>query len=129
MMEEEKIRIDKWLWAARFFKTRSLAAQAVAGGHVHVNGSRVKAARTVQQGDRLEIRRGAVRFEVIIIILQARRGPAEQARAMYEETPESLLSREKIREERKLAGNCVAAPSRRPDKRDRRKIRKLQRRD
>ena len=76
---EEKVRIDKWLWAARFFKTRSTASTAVSGGHVHVNGSRVKPARIVQVGDILQIRRGLVEFEVLVLELSGRRGPAVKA--------------------------------------------------
>src|SRR4030088_1292175 len=78
--------IDKWRWAARFFKTRGLASEAVDGGKVHVNGERVKAARAVRLGDRLEIRRGPEVVEVLVLSLSDRRGPATTAQALYEET-------------------------------------------
>ncbi len=128
-MAEEKVRIDKWLWAARFFKTRSLAAKAVSGGHVHLNGSRVKPARPVQPGDRLVIRRGELEFTVIVLELSGKRGPAAVARTLYEETPESIAGREAGREERRLIRSPASRPQGRPDKRDRRKIRKFLRKD
>ncbi|NOQ45823.1 MAG: RNA-binding protein [Desulfobulbaceae bacterium] len=128
-MGEEKVRIDKWLWAARFFKTRSLASKAVSGGHVHLNGGRIKPARMVEIGDQLVIRRGEQQFTVIVQGLSSRRGPAVQARTLYEETEESIGDREKSREERGLIRAQAARPDRRPDKRDRRKIRKFLRKD
>lgn len=128
-MTEERIRVDKWLWAARFYKTRSLAVKAVNGGHVHLNGSRIKPARTVQPGDRLVIRRGDQEFTVIVLELSGRRGPATVARTLYEETPESIVARETARAERKLVGFPAARPDRRPDKHARRKIRKFLRKD
>lgn len=125
----EKVRIDKWLWAARFFKTRSMAARAVTGGHVHINGSRVKAARPVQAGDRLHIRRGEQEFTIIVQAISGKRGPASIAATLYEETGESIAAREAAREERRLIHAAAARPERRPDKRDRRKIRKFLRKD
>ena len=125
----EKVRVDKWLWAARFFKTRSRATKAVSGGHVHVNGARVKPARVVQVGDTLDIRRGHVEFEVVVVGLSGRRGPAVQARTLYEETEGSAERRELSREKRSLLNPAGVSPERRPDKRDRRKIRKFLRRD
>ena len=89
-MTEEKVRIDKWLWAARFFKTRSMAAQAVSGGKVHLNGARIKPARIVQKGDELRIRRGEVEFVVIVQDIADRRGPAREAQLLYEETEASI---------------------------------------
>ena len=126
---EEKVRIDKWLWAARFFKTRSTASQAVSGGHVHVNGSRVKPARIVQVGDTLQIRRGLVEFEVLVLELSGRRGPAIKAQTLYEETGKSVARREQEALERRLQRPADTAPVRRPDKRERRKIRKFIRKD
>lgn len=126
--EEEKIRIDKWLWAARFFKTRSLASQAVGGGHVQVNGSRVKPSRTVQIGDTLQIRRGEEEFVLVVQGLSERRGPAVQAQTLYQETEESRQGREAARQLRR-EGGAALPPARRPDKRDRRKIRKLLRKE
>ncbi len=126
---EEKVRIDKWLWAARFFKTRSLASKAVSGGHVHVNGSRVKPARVVLVGDRLHIRRGVIEFEVMVLELSGRRGPAIKAQTLYKETDESIERREQETLERRLQRPAGSLPARRPDKRDRRKIRKFLRKD
>ncbi len=126
---EEKVRIDKWLWAARFFKTRSLAAKAVSGGHVHVNGSRSKPARPVQVGDELCVRRGSLEFVVFVQQLSSRRGPAELARTLYLETDESIRRRERSRDERRLLNAAAPAPAGRPDKRDRRKIRQFIRKD
>ena len=123
----ERVRIDKWLWAARFFKTRSLASDAVAGGHVHVDGERVKPARDVKVGDRLEIRRGQTRFTVVVTALADRRGPASAAADLYEETPESIAAREQHREQRRLAKPIGADLSERPTKRDRRRLDALRR--
>ncbi|WP_232362456.1 RNA-binding S4 domain-containing protein [Desulfogranum mediterraneum] len=121
----EKVRLDKWLWAARFFKTRSLAAKAVSGGHVHVNGQRVKPARLIQIGDSLEIRKGELSFSVEVLGLHDRRGPASQARLLYEESAASMARREELRAERRLITAAAARPDRRPDKRERRKIREF----
>ncbi len=121
---DEKIRIDKWLWAARFFKTRSMAAQAVAGGKVHANGQRIKPARTVRIGDTLLITRDTVTFEVTVLAVSGRRGPAPQARLLYEESEESIKARETERDLRKLM-RTGPAPVGRPSKRDRRKIKEF----
>ncbi len=129
LMGGEKVRIDKWLWAARFFRTRSLAAKAVSGGHVHLNEGRVKPARLLQVGDRLEIRRGEQQFTVIVLELSSRRGPAVRARTLYEETEESIAARERAREQRRMTGGPALRPDRRPDKRDRRRIRQFIRKD
>src|SRR3954452_3836025 len=118
----DRVRIDKWLWAARFFKTRGAATGAAAGGHVHVDGERVKPARDVKVGDRLEIRRGQQLFTVTIMGLAERRGPASAAAALYEEDPESIAARERQREERRLAKPIGADLSARPTKRDRRRL-------
>lgn len=122
--DDIRVRLDKWLWAARFFKTRALATEAINGGHVHVNGSRVKPARVLQVGDTLEISKGAS-FDITVVVreLSARRGPAAAAVKLYEETPESRQRRERRAEERRLlAGGGSAAPEHRPDKRERRHI-------
>jgi ribosome-associated heat shock protein Hsp15 len=120
-MEEAEVRLDRWLWAARFFKTRALAQQAITGGHVHVNGQRSKAARPVHPGDRLEITRGEERFEVTVLALSARRGPAVVARGLYAETESSLAARAAAQQLRRdIAGN--RPPASRPDKRARRRI-------
>jgi ribosome-associated heat shock protein Hsp15 len=129
-MAEEKVRIDKWLWAARFFKTRSMAAQAVSGGKVHVNGARIKPARVVQPGDELRIRRGELEFIVIVQGVSAKRRPAKEAQLLYEETESSLLQREEMRERKRLeAANRMYGPIKRPDKRARRQIRSFTRKD
>jgi ribosome-associated heat shock protein Hsp15 len=126
---EDKVRVDKWLWAARFFKTRSLASKAVSGGHVHLNSGRIKPSRTVQVGDRLQIKRGVEEFTVDILALSSRRGPAPVARKLYEETVDSMEQREAAREQRRLVRAPAAKPEGRPGKRDRRKIREFLRKD
>jgi ribosome-associated heat shock protein Hsp15 len=123
----ERVRIDKWLWAARFFKTRGAATEAVVGGHVHVNGERVKPARDVKIGDRLEIRRGQQRFTVTVTGLAERRGPTSAAAGLYEEDPDSIAARERQREERRLAKPLGADLTARPTKRDRRRLDALRR--
>ena len=120
-------RIDKWLWAARFFKTRGAATEAVLGGHVQVNGLRVKPAREVAAGDRLEISRGRERFTVVVTGLAERRGPASVAATLYEETPESVAERRRRRDERRLARPVGADLTARPTKRDRRRLDALRR--
>ncbi len=124
--QDNKIRIDKWLWAARFFKTRAVASQAVVGGHVHLNGERVKPARAIKPGDEVRITRGNDEFVVIVVALRERRGPASLARTLYEETEASIEARQNAREQRRLmAASRPADPGRRPGKRDRRLIRKF----
>jgi ribosome-associated heat shock protein Hsp15 len=123
----ERVRVDKWLWAARFFKTRGAATEAVVGGHVHVNGERVKPARAVKPGDRLEIRRGQQRFTVTVTGLAERRGPASAAAQLYEEDPQSIATRQEQRDERRLARPLGADLSARPTKRDRRRLDALRR--
>lgn len=122
---ENAVRIDKWLWAARFFKTRALASAAVSGGHAQVNGSRVKPSRNVQIGNRLQIKRGEELFDIEVLALSERRGPAKEAALLYAETDESKSRREAARELRKLVGGPMARPEGRPDKRDRNKIRQF----
>ncbi len=114
------LRIDRWLWAARFFKTRSSAAAAVTGGKVHLNGQRTKPAKAVRSGDRLDIRRGERRWEVDVLATAARRGPASEARTLYEELPESVERRGREREEGRA--RRLAAGVGRPTKRDRRRF-------
>jgi len=122
MSAGERLRIDKWLWAARFFKTRSLAAQAIELGRVRVGAERIKPAREVRLGETLAIQQGDLRLEVIVRALAAVRGPAPSARLLYEETQASL-ERRALRAER---GRMVAEPARelagRPTKRDRRRL-------
>lgn len=121
----ETTRIDRWLWAARFFKTRSLAKQAVEGGKVHLNGARVKPARAVKPGDRLDITRGIERFEIEILDLSERRGPASQARQLYRESEASLQRREAEGEQRRIERLAAPRSDGRPGKRDRRQLRRL----
>lgn len=100
---DDKVRLDKWLWAARFFKTRSMATEAIEGGHVHLNGDKVKPARMVKLGDMLRILAAHGEFEVQVIALADKRGPAEVARTLYAETPESAEKRARLAEDKALA--------------------------
>jgi len=116
------LRIDKWLWCARFFKTRSVAQEAVEGGHVQVNGERVKASRPVKVGDRLLVTRGQERYEVDVLSIPLRRGPATEARQHYRETTESEAARAHVRELNRLSGPVSTG---RPDKRERRDLMRI----
>ena len=122
-MSDDKVRIDKWLWAARFFKTRALASTAVNGGKVHLDGQRIKASRTVKLHDVYEIHRGFERLEVVVEQLSERRGPAPLAQALYRETEQSVVKREKESEQRKLSRMLLPVQDHRPNKKERRKIR------
>jgi len=124
-MESGGVRVDKWLWAARFFKTRSLAADAIDGGKVHVNGDRARRSRELRIGDTVLIRVGPYEHEVIVRALGDRRGPATVARGLYEETPESVAAREKLRSQLSLLPAAFIPGKERPTKRDRRAIRKF----
>lgn len=119
--KNEGLRIDKWLWCTRFFKSRSQATQAVVGGLVHIGGERVKPSRDVHVGDVIQVTRGETRWEIIVRSIPQRRGPAPEAQAHYEETPESTAERERKRERMRL----VPAPEGRPDKHARRELRNL----
>jgi len=120
--ESPKIRIDKWLWAARFFKTRSLASDAINGGHVHLNGARIKTSRAVAIGDEVRIQRGREEMIVVVQALSDKRGPAAVAHALYAETEASRAAREQNAEQRRLQSAGMAAPERRPNKHERRSI-------
>jgi ribosome-associated heat shock protein Hsp15 len=126
---EERHRVDRWLWFARFFRTRSLAAAAVTGGKVQVNGERVKPAREVATGDRLDVAQGPDVFTVVVRALPSRRGPAAEAAACFEETDDSRARREALRLHRRRQRELHVAPPSRPDKRARRAIRQLHGRD
>ena len=116
------VRLDKWLWAARFFKTRSVARDAVSGGKVHLNGNRAKPGRSLNIGDELRIQRGEEEYAITVLDLSARRGPAPVARSLYEESEENRSRREKLAEERRLEYQQNATRERRPDKRQRRRL-------
>ncbi len=118
----DKLRLDKWLWAARFFKTRGLATEAINGGHVHLNGSRPKPSRPLQVGDELSIRKAGMEFVITVRELSDKRGPAPVAQSLYEEHAESIAKREAYVEERRLLAAAGTGPARRPDKRSRRQI-------
>jgi ribosome-associated heat shock protein Hsp15 len=120
---EDGVRVDKWLWAARLLKTRSLAAEAVKGGRVQVNGARVKPSREVGPGDELEVTLGQVRRTVVVRAVAERRGPAKVAALLYDETPQSVAARELQRERARLASPPPGADlGARPTKRDRRRL-------
>ena len=122
-MPEDKVRIDKWLWAARFYKTRAIASEAVNGGKVHLDGQRIKASRTVKLGDIYDIQRGYDRLTVVVDELSERRGPASVAQTLYHETEQSIQKRERENEQRKLARLSRPTMDHRPNKRERRKLR------
>lgn len=119
------VRLDQWLWAARFFRTRSLAKQAVETGKVQVDGQRPKASRAVRAGDRLEVVRGDERFGLEVLDVSAVRGPAPVAQALYVESAASRARREQARADRAAQRDGYRAPEQRPDKRARRLIRAL----
>ena len=119
------VRIDRWLWAARFFKTRSLAKAAVEGGKVHLESSRVKPSKEVQVGQQLEIRRGYTFQVVIIETLSEQRGSATVAQTLYTETPESIEQREVRKSVRRMERAGLNIPSSKPDKKNRRALAQL----
>jgi ribosome-associated heat shock protein Hsp15 len=120
-------RLDKWLWQARFYKTRSLATAAINGGKAHLNAERVKPAHRVRIGDRVSLSLEGIVAEFEVLGLPARRGPAAEAQACFFETPASALRRAKLREQQRLAQVSRPRPEGRPDKRDRRRLMRLQR--
>jgi ribosome-associated heat shock protein Hsp15 len=122
------MRLDKWLWAARFFKTRSLATAAVDGGHVELNGERAKPAKQIKVGDELRIRVSQTTYVVRVLGFSERRGPASAAQLLYEETPASRAEREKLAEQRRLAPSPAYEEGGRPTKRDRRDMARVKRR-
>ncbi len=122
-------RIDRWLFAVRLFKSRSLAADAVSGGKVHLNGERVKPSRGVQPGDTVTFTRGAVDFECVVASIPPRRGPASEAIRCYDETASSRARRDEFAARMKLAAGLTPRPDDRPDKHERRLLRRLRGRD
>jgi len=116
------VRIDKWLWAARFFKTRSLAQQAIAAGRVKLNEARVKSSHELKAGDALAIRVGDFEWQIVVSALSDKRGPAEQARKLYQETEASRAERERRKDLRRWGAEPASALKGRPTKRDRRRI-------
>jgi ribosome-associated heat shock protein Hsp15 len=123
--EDGRVRLDKWLWAARFFKTRALAAEAVEGGKVQVNGDRPKRARPIQVGDEVRVRLGPYQHTLTVRSLSARRGPASEAAALYEETAASRMAREALAIQLKSLHAVFGPDKGRPSKKDRREIERL----
>jgi ribosome-associated heat shock protein Hsp15 len=121
------LRLDKWLWFARFYKTRSLASQAVNGGKVHLNGASVRSSHGVRPGDRISVSAQGSVGEFDIIGLPARRGPPAEAQSQYQETTASAERRARLREQHRLADQSRPRPASRPGKRDRRRLMRLQR--
>ena len=122
---DEKFRLDKWLWAARFFKTRALAADAIESGKVEVNGDRPKRGKAVKVGDAVRVRLGPYEHHVAVRALSARRGPAAQAQLLYEETETSLRARQLLAERLKAAPPPLFTEKGRPTKKERRDLRRL----
>ncbi len=126
---DARLRIDRWLWFARFYKSRSLAADAVAGGRVHLNGERVKPSRALRVGDCLSVARGALEFECVVRVIPKRRGPAAEAAEAYEETAASTARRTAFAAQMRLAPSPPPRPDGRPDKHERRLIRRVRGRE
>lgn len=120
-----KVRVDKWLWAARFFKTRSLAQEAVDGGKVEVNGERAKRSKLVQENDRVQLRQGAEVWHLVVRDIASRRGSAEIAQTLYEESDESRAKRQQLRDELRNMNTAFTYGEGRPGKRDRRELRRF----
>lgn len=120
--ESKSVRLDKWLWAARFYKTRSIAREMIEGGKVDYNGSRAKPSRTVEVGARVRLLQGNDRREIIIRAISDVRGPASVAQTLYEETPESIQKREELQRIRKMATLIDPRPDTRPNKKERRAL-------
>jgi ribosome-associated heat shock protein Hsp15 len=123
----DSVRIDKWLWAARFFKTRAAATEAVLGGRVRLNGDRVKPAKTVRPADVVEVRAGAVTWTIAVRSVAAKRGSARVAATLYEESEESVAERAQAADERRLSPPLGGDLDGRPTKQDRRRIEALRR--
>ena len=121
-MDSDSVRLDRWLWAARFFKTRAIASAAIAGGKVQVNGTRAKAAKQLRVGAELRIRVGPYEWLVTVRALTERRGSAKDAQLLYDEAPEGRAARERLAEAHKLAPTPTYQGKGRPTKKDRRKL-------
>ncbi len=125
--EITSVRLDKWLWAARFFKSRKDAVEAITGGKVHLNGARIKPSRNVQINDRLKITRNNEKYVITVEGLNNKRRPAKEAQLLYKEDQESIEARESEREIRRINNASVAMPSKRPNKKQRRQMDKFKR--
>lgn len=125
-MAGDRVRLDRWLWAARFFKTRALAAAAVAGGKVHVNGTRAKPAKQIQPGDALRVRVGPYEWVLTVRALSERRGPSAVAQTLYHESPEGRAARERLAEQHKMAPAPTFQGKGRPTKKQRREMQRLE---
>jgi len=121
----DRLRVDKWLWAARFYKTRSIAKTAIEGGKVHLDGQRVKVSREISVGECLTVKQGWDEKEVVVKALSDQRGPAPIAQALYAETRESIERREREAQARKAAGGATARPTHKPGKHERKALEKL----
>ena len=126
--ETTRVRLDKWLWAARFFKTRAIAAEAIEGGKVEVNGERAKRAKQLQAGDSVRIRLGPYHHLIKVLIVSEKRGPAAVAKTLYDEDAESRKAREALQVQVKAAQSASGYTPGRPTKKDRRDIEKVRRR-
>lgn len=129
MADEGQQRLDKWLWAARFFKTRALASEAISGGKVHLNGDRVKPSRNIKVGDRLKITKGQFEFEISVLGLNKHRRPSSEAQALYEESQESVEKRQSLAASLKILNANTPYSEKRPSKKQRRQIVKFKRID
>jgi ribosome-associated heat shock protein Hsp15 len=127
IVADQTVRLDRWLWASRFFKTRALAVQAIDGGRVQVGGQRVKRAKAIRVGDRIRIRQGPYEWRVVVQGLSERRGPASAAAELYEETPDSKVARERLAERLKSAPPPLFSDKGRPSKKERRALERLKR--
>lgn len=128
MTVSQGVRLDRWLWAARFFKTRRLAVEAINGGKVHVNGGRAKPAKEVRPGFEISVRKGPYEFDVVVLELSDKRGSATVAAMLYEEKPESREQRERLRAQI-AAAPAPLMPANRPDKKSRRQLAAFKRGD
>lgn len=124
--DSEKVRLDKWLWAARFYKTRAIAKEAIEGGKVHYNGARTKPGKVMELNAHLNIRQGFVEKEVVVLAISDKRRGAPEAVLLYNETDESIIKREKAAAERKSMQAGQLPPARRPNKKQRRQIHRFE---